>query len=226
MSDYAQLKSRYEAAGQGHVFAYIDTLTPSDKSSFIAQLASLDPDRVNTFFTKAIAADNEAKNASAEAIAPLPHDVLESLVPSGDAATDAEIARRAEEHRAKGLAAIADGKVAVLLMAGGQGTRLGSADPKGCYDIGLPSHKSLFQLQAERIKALQGVAAAKAGKREEEVRIRWYVMTSAPTHDKTRAFFGWGTDGQKTAERVNFGLDEDQVVFFQQGACRLYSSRP
>ena len=212
MSTYADIKARYDAAGQGHVFSFWDTLSADEQSSLLAQLSAFDPERVNEIYKAALKADEDAKHASPDAVEPLPSDVTESIV-GGDAKTEERVA----EYRAKGLREIAEGRVAVLLMAGGQGTRLGSSDPKGCYDIGLPSHKSLFQLQAERIRRLQTVAEKETGKKEGSVKIRWYVMTSDPTHDATRKFFGWGVNGEKLRKDVNFGLDEDQVVFFKQG---------
>ncbi|KAL9935605.1 hypothetical protein V8E36_005182, partial [Tilletia maclaganii] len=98
--------------------------------------------------------------------------------------------------RASGLRAIAEGKVALVLMAGRQGTRLGSSAPKGTYDIELSSHKSLFQLQAERIIRLTQLAGKEAGSNavavllNAVVSIPWFVtssvvMTSEPTHQPT-----------------------------------------
>jgi len=217
MSRYDALKSKFSKAGQGQVFTFWEKLSEDERERLLDQLERIDVERVNDIYKKAIKADEDAKNTSSDAIEPLPEDAFESTV--GAEGKEAE-------YRKTGLRAIAEGEVAVLLMAGGQGTRLGSSDPKGCYDIGLPSKKSLFQIQAEKIKRLQVVAEKECSKPAGSVVIRWYIMTSDPTHDATRAFFGWGKKGERldTGKPANFGLSEEQVIFFKQGVLPCLST--
>lgn len=198
------LQKRYEAAGQGHLFKFWQKLSAAQQDELKTQLEALNIERVNRIYAKAVASEAEAANPSSQAdeIQPLPKGASESVAD----------ASKEESWRKTGLEAIARGEVGVLLMAGGQGTRLGSSAPKGCYDIGLPSHKSLFQYQAERIARLQTVAEQENNKPAGSVVIPWYVMTSGPTRRDTEDFFKSNT---------YFGLNPQNVIFFEQGRSNL-----
>jgi len=107
------------------------------------------------------------------------------------------------------------GQVAAVIMSGGQGTRLGYAGPKGCYDIGLPSGKSIFQIHIERLLRVSLLAAehvrTSGGENEEDERatrlVPVYVMTSYLNDSLIRAFF----------EDCDFwGYDRSAVYFFEQ----------
>src|SRR5205823_4665151 len=91
------------------------------------------------------------------------------------------------------------GEVAVVLVAGGQGSRLGFDHPKGLYPVGPVSGKSLFQLHAEKVLA-RG--------RKYGVRIPFLVMTSHATHAETEDFF---------RQHEFFGIDPEDITFFRQG---------
>jgi len=194
-----KVQGNYAEAGQGHVFRFLPKLTESQRSVLIHQAGSIDIARVNRIYARAIQAEKALSDPQTEegAIEALPEESFDSTVNAP--------ASKVAAWRHAGLEAISKGQVGVLLMAGGQGTRLGSTAPKGCYDVGLPSHKSLFQYQGERIKRLQVVAGEYSRK---EVVIPWYVMTSGPTRSDTVAFF---------EANKYFGLDPKNVIFFEQG---------
>ena len=95
-----------------------------------------------------------------------------------------------------GKQAIKEGKLAAVTMAGGQGTRLGHTGPKGTYDIGLDSHKSLFELLCDYLK--------EEGKKY-GVTIPWFIMTSRENNKETVEFF---------EKNKFFGYQKDKNIFF------------
>jgi UDP-N-acetylglucosamine/UDP-N-acetylgalactosamine diphosphorylase len=176
----ATLRQKYTEQTQEHVFTFFDSLPPSSQAKLYNQLLNIDPVRLTSISETVLAPHNDPRSPIGIEHEPLPSESCASTLDASPETLD-------KWHNA-GLKAIAEGKVAVLLMAGGQGTRLGSTAPKGCYDIGLPSGKSLFQLQAERLVKLQELAAENFGDKGKEVVIPWYIMTSGPTRKDTEDF--------------------------------------
>ncbi|KAG0005581.1 UDP-N-acetylglucosamine pyrophosphorylase [Entomortierella chlamydospora] len=198
-SDIHQLKERYQAAGQGHLFTFYDSLSAEEQQELVDQLEALNVERVNRIHRKVTTCPSPMLSNQAALLTPLPEECFDSTLEAPK--------EKILEWQTIGLNQISQNKVAVVLLAGGQGTRLGSSAPKGCYDIGLPSNKTLFQIQAERILKLQNLAQQQPGAVPNVV-IPWYVMTSGPTRPATVAYF---------KENNYFGLESSNIVFFEQG---------
>lgn len=194
----AALRARYEAAGQGHVFRFIDNgkVPEVQQAAFLAQLEELDLEYVARSHRSAM----EEAAAGANCSDLQPPDDFTCLAGTPQADTDA--------WSIEGLRAIGRGEVAACLLAGGQGTRLGFDGPKGCYDIGLPSRKPLFQLFVERLRRLIHSAAAQQQAPVPKAHLPFLVMTSPINHDETVDFF---------AKHDYFGFPSGDVWFFTQG---------
>lgn len=202
--DLNELRERYGKAGQDQVLSFYDQLDIAEKASLYERLSSIDPKHMNEITQKALHPQTTGKEPETQ-LEPLPVSATASMMDS-----------KSEDIEAwyqSGLDLVAEGQVAVVLMAGGQGTRLGSSAPKGCFNIGLPSQKSLFEIQAQRIWKVQQLAEKKSGRKN--VVIPWYVMTSGPTRGPTEKYF---------EEHKYFGLGKDDVVIFEQGVLPCISN--
>lgn len=202
--EITELRGKYENAGQEQVFSFYDELNVAEKAGLYERLSSIDPNYINEISQKALHPQTSGKEEETK-LEPLPEAATASILDSK--------AEDLESWYQSGLDLVAEGQVAVVLMAGGQGTRLGSSAPKGCFNIGLPSQKSLFEIQAQRIWKVQQLAEKKSGKKN--VTVPWYVMTSGPTRGPTEKFF---------EEHNYFGLQKDDVTIFEQGVLPCISN--
>jgi len=195
-STFESTISKFTEANQQQLFRFWNDLTIVQQQEFHQQLLKIEnPNKLLQTITDAI--EFSKNNSKARNLNQLP--------PQQTASVDDVDSELKSKWSKLGLEAIANNEVAVILVAGGQGTRLGSSDPKGCYDVGLPSHKSLFQIQAEKILKIQQIANKTLNK---SGLLNWYIMTSQPTRESTEKFF---------EKNDFFGLSKDQITFFNQG---------
>jgi UDP-N-acetylglucosamine/UDP-N-acetylgalactosamine diphosphorylase len=183
--DEVEIRARVTRQGQQHLLAFWDELTPPQRAELTADLDAIDFELVAELADSAAGADHTGRLSPPKC---LPAEPI-----------DSEQQRLYDDARRRGEELISAGKVAALVVAGGQGTRLGFDGPKGAFPASPIKKKPLFQLFAESLLASRERFGAP---------IRWYVMTS-PTNDQTtKDFF---------AAHGHFGLDGKDVIFFQQG---------
>ncbi|MFW6169671.1 MAG: UTP--glucose-1-phosphate uridylyltransferase [Planctomycetota bacterium] len=183
----SSLFEKLRAAGQEHVLRFADELSPEARQRLENQVRQLDLDLL------AKLGREEVDVPDWEALA------RRSTPPPAFRLDDSNSDVTPEQARRRGEQALREGKVAAILVAGGQGSRLGFDHPKGMFPIGPVSGHSLFQILIERVLATA---------RRYQASVPLFVMTSPATHDETVAYLD---------ANDRFGMSTEDLIIFCQG---------
>jgi len=168
-----------EKYGQLHILKYYEELDDEQKEDLIKQIASVDFNVLDLIKEKSILTEKGK-------IEPLAAMQLE------------EIEKKKTSFTETGMKAIQQGKTGAVLLAGGMGTRLGSDDPKGMYNIGITKDVFIFERLIENLLDVV---------RQTGTWIQLFIMTSDKNHSATVEFF----------KKMNyFGYKEEYITFFMQ----------
>ncbi len=177
---FEEAKKKLETYGQLHVLKYYDELNDSEKKELLTQIDETDFEVLEN-------CKNLGKSEGRGKFAPLA------------ALQVSEIEKKKDEFSRVGIKALKEGKVAACLLAGGMGTRLGSDNPKGMYDIGLTKPVYIFQRIIENLTDTVNKA--------DGAYVRLFIMTSEKNNDATISFL---------KEHNFFGYPEEKITFFKQ----------
>lgn len=172
---------------QQHVLAFWDELSPDERQHLTKQIRGIDLKQIKELFHGKTAAADWSELAR------------RAISPPAFRLHDKRPRISSEQASARGHQALESGQVGVLLVAGGQGTRLGLNQPKGMFSIGPVSGASLFQILIEKIIARSRVSG---------MRIPLYLMTSPATDQETIDYL---------RANENFGLPQEDLRIFCQG---------
>jgi UDP-N-acetylglucosamine/UDP-N-acetylgalactosamine diphosphorylase len=169
--------------GQEHLLKKFDDLDQEAKERLIDTAQSIDFGLMRSLYQKAL----EGKKQEEVTISPIQHICKDKMF-------DSEI----KEFIQAGETLIRAGKLTVVTMAGGQGTRLGFNGPKGAFIFDPDNGKSIFEALADTMK--------EACERY-DTQIIWYIMVSKENHRETKQFF---------EDHKYFGYP-GKIIFFIQG---------
>lgn len=176
--DYKLAYEVLEKHGQTHLLDYYDELSDAQKISLLKEISTL-----NFSYLQVI---GESTNKTLGEISTV------------EALSVADIKNEFSRYYEKGLDALKEGQVGAVLLAGGQGTRLGFDGPKGTYNMGENRNVSIFELQMNNIKSVAEACGTP---------FHLFIMTSDVNDAATRNFF-----------EVNdyFGYDKEKIHFYVQ----------
>ena len=180
---YEQAEKLLKKNSQEHILAHWKKLSASSRKALLAQIETIDfkdVKRCQEVLKSGDAVSVKKGKPVAPKVAELKGVSLKKAILAGEKE-------------------LASGHVGVLLVAGGQGSRLGFEGPKGAYSIGPITGSSLFNFHARKVLALSF---------RYSVNVPFYIMTSEANYDATVEHF---------EENDYFGLNPDDVIFFKQG---------
>lgn len=181
--DYFQALNKLKEYNQEHLLKFYDKMSEEKQKNLLEQVESLNLEQIDNLFKNI--KNQENKPAKIEPIEYIDKEKL----------TEEE----KKEYEKIGNDTLSSGKLAAVTMAGGQGTRLGHIGPKGTFDLGLKSHKTLFEIICDTLKKVQ---------EQNGITIPWYIMTSEENNEETENFFN---------KNNYFGYPKDKIKFFKQG---------
>lgn len=174
-----RVKAKLAKYGQEQVLKYYDELNEQEKDELLSQIEATDMEILD-------ACNHKEDLVKRGVIEPLAAMELSEIEANKERFTDI------------GLEAIRSGKVGAVLLAGGMGTRLGSDNPKGMYNVGITHELYIFQCLINNL--LDVVHQA-------DTWIHLFVMTSDKNNEATISFM---------EEHAYFGYNPKYVHFFKQ----------
>lgn len=175
-----ETKELLKKYNQEHLLGYYDELNSEEQKELLRQISEID-------FSVLKLVENKNIKQERGVIAPV-----------SDVCTMEDIEARKEEFFQIGADAVRNCKVGAVLLAGGQGTRLGSDKAKGMYNIGINKPLYIFEMLIKNLMEVVNATGAY---------VPLFIMTSDKNHEDTVSFF---------EEKNYFGYDKSFVWFFKQ----------